>query len=955
MKNDYAKKLVAYKIEFDKVSAERARLSREYEEKLKEIGNVESANKRAQDNYAMDLSNYEKALKEYENKVSKLESDYDAEYNDYLKKLSDYESKKLKASIEYEKTYNDIAYKNAEARRIYLEEKAKVEAENKKLKENYDKEVADIKAANEKAKKEYEDKLAKWKAEKIKTENTVKTKDLIDSVLTNKIDELKKKGVNITVGREELTLVDGTSGKISEADARAKLSELGKVKLAELDKAEKAKASGDATNKEYSDRVNTVKNELSGLSNIKVTYTNGGVVGNVGSDISELNKKLEQAKGLNKLAGKLNEINSKIFEHDKGVISKLKAAGVSETDANTIYNKKTTVSASEFTGELEALKKKESFTDTEMDNFISKITAKLDTAKATVDKAIKAAKSGGTGEALDDAEYDKKWAEFQEKIKEYNKEYNKESDKLISSAVDNYIEYFKQYRDVFDKDVAKLRNKTKMRYVSSTGDVTFYKTRSRDPFFDTVGKFLSNTASSKSKSWVESPVMEIGTIPSDKEGLDFQYSRVKLGSGATLTVEYEISEGDELTDREKNKIVFYSDSSGVNISKPVKKIRYTYRNIGSYESDGSIVMVLTNNLASPSIAYFNNSNSESRSRDTLPDHYINRSDIIKTYHEKPVIQYEYDVEMLDSNGEVLKRGVKYYEDNKLIIKPVSEKTESLFWGNIVSSGLTTNGLNMSTFKLLGKNKPVDWDSRVDEHSEGKYTVVNSSKYRIYSSRFPSISYFNSGGEFVYFGLSDSDNYDEPTLKEKPTFNYTRKNKPIEVLETIPNNTSLDIPIKTPTPLSFTTINPVKVVYKYKETFTEKEPTPPSTKPTPDETTVHYKPLPKEPIPTIPPGKTLIPNTQPTAPIKPTKPLPPIPPTLNPTPTAITPPTLNLPPLPTKPWEPDQPIEPRLSKTISLALTLNEYTLKEPKLSHASSFAVKHKLASFANSFRLRKL
>ena len=948
VKSDYARKLAAYKLEFDKVSLERAKLVAEYETKLKENAAVELGNKSGADKYAKDLANYERELKEYESRVSKIESDYDAEYSAYLKKLSDYEGKKLKASMEYEKIYNDIAYENAEARRIYLEEKAKIEAENKMLKENYEKEVADIKAANEKAKKEYDEKLVKWKVEKIKVENTVKTKDLIDSVLTGKIDELKKKGVNITVGREEVTEVDGTNGKISEADARAKLSELGKVKLAELDKAEKAKVSGDAINKEYSDRVASVKNELSGLSNIKVTYTNGGVVGNVGSDISELNKKLEQAKSLNKLAGKINEINSKISEHDKGVVSKLKAAGVS--DAEGVYNKKTVVSMSEFTGELEALKKKESLSDAEIDKFISKISTKLDTAKATVDKAIKAAKSGGSGEALDDVEYDKKWAEFQEKIKEYNKE----SDKLINSPLDNTSEFLKQHKDVFDKNITRLRNKTKMRYVSSTGDVTFYKPRPYDPIFRNTGNFFLYTASAKDKFWEESNNMEQGVIHSDKEGLDIQYSRVKLGKGATLTVEYEIPDGEELKDKDRDRVVMYSENNGNKEIKPVKKVRYTFRNVGSYEPDGSLVMLLTNNLASNFIAYFNNSNKENRA-DVEHDHFIDKSVIINSYHEKPLVQYEYEVELLDASGNPLKRGVKYYENNNLTIKPVNKGLGYDYSGDVVSEGLTANGTNMKTYSHLGENKPNDWDTRTDEHSVNTVSISDISKYTTRSYRFASMDWLKGSNKFKYSGYSESDSYSEPTLKEKPTFNYTRKNTPIQVLETIPNTTNLGIPIKTPTPSSFTTINPVKVVYKYKETFTEKEPTPSSTKPTPDEATVHYKPLPKEPVPTMPPGKTTIPDTPPTPPIKPTKPLPPTPPTLNPTPTAITSPTLNLPPLPTKPWEPDTPIEARLPKTINLNLTLNEYTLRPLKLSHASSLTIKHKLASYANSFQLRKL
>ena len=892
----------------------------------------------------MDLANYEGDLKEYESQVSKIERDYDAEYNAYLKKLSDYESRKLKASMEYEKTYNDIAYKNAEARRIYLEEKAKIEAENKMLKENYEKEVADIKAANEKAVMEYNEKLAKWKADKIRVENTVKTKDLIDSVLKGKIDELKKKGVNITVGRDEVTEVDGSSGKISEAQALEKLKELSRVKLAELDRAEKSKVSGDATNKEYSDRVATVKNELNSLSNIKVTYTNGGVVGNVVSDISELNKKLEQAKAFNKLAGKIDELNSKISEHDKGIVGKLKAAGVSENDANTIYSKKTVVPLSEFSGELEALKKKESLSDSDIDAFISKVTTRLDTAKATVDKAIKAAKSGGTGEALDDVEYDKKWAEFQEKIEKFNR---------VNNEIRSFTgHFFRGNSKIFNRDIALYKNVADVVVKSTKGDVTYYEGKDVGNSFRNEVALMS---SPRDPNWKVSNKLSFGNAG------DVNYARLKLAKDASITFDLNFP-SDHLIKNDYNKEVSYFKTvNGKKVLTSIKTMRFTITNNGTLDPDGSSIFYLMNNPASPIISAY------------TPGYMINGKldnngliDISSRYNE-PYNNYTYSYEYLDENGDKVSFGFKHLDANGNLDDYISDKTYdnvSYYGFNSDKTIIDANGHKSHPYEDFGDKKPENWDSNTNskmivhdrENNKGGYIFTRSVKNFENKGRYTFTNKSNLVNRRELQGSNIAfDNNWEEKLDNFPTFPYTRKNTPVEVLETIPNTTNIDIPVKTPIPSSFTTINPVKVVYKYKETFTEKEPISKPDKPVPDETTVHYKQLPKEPIPTKQPNKTLLPETPPVAPIKPTIPLPPTAPIEPKTPTPIIPPILNLPPLPQKPWEPDQLIEPKLPKTINLTVTINEYVLKEAKISHANSLAIKHKLASFANSFQLRKL
>lgn len=507
--------------------------------------------KARQDKYKEDYAAYEKKLASYNAEVSKIESEYQKAYDNYLKAMSEYNKKVLASSIKYETEYNKVADKNTTAYAKYLEDKARIEKENAEARVNYDKEVANIKAVNEKAKKEYEEALAKWKAEKVTTENTVKTKDLIDTALTGKIDELKKQGVNVVVGREEITEVDGTNGKVSEDDANRKLKELTAGKIAELESASKTQAANDATNKDYISKVFSVKAELAKIMGIKVNYTDGGKLTDVSAAKNELDQKLAQAKLAGKLAGKLVELNTAIKAHDAGVVEKLKAGGIDAAKAADIYSKKTVVDVSSLTTEYNNLMKKADLSETDINAFVSKVNGELDKAKESISKAINKVNSPSSGTELDDVEYEKKLVDYKEELRKFNANLNK-----------NYVATEGIRRDLsdmlsFDKDRSK--NKTDMKVTVLDGKVEWVQAKN--------GVLQDRDQLTERGIW---SVVNSQTFGSTGK---VEYTPFIMHRGAKVQVDYTFKDGSEFLDPKdtKYRMVFYKIVNGQKVAVPAKK------------------------------------------------------------------------------------------------------------------------------------------------------------------------------------------------------------------------------------------------------------------------------------------------------------------------------------------------------------------------------------------------
>lgn len=102
----------------------------------------------------------------------------------------------------------------------YEAEKYHVKKENERLKADYLKRVADIREQNRQNQETYKKRLAEWENKKRIAETTVKTKELTDDRIKNRVSEVKGKGVDVSLGNEEVVEVDGTTGSVSEADAK---------------------------------------------------------------------------------------------------------------------------------------------------------------------------------------------------------------------------------------------------------------------------------------------------------------------------------------------------------------------------------------------------------------------------------------------------------------------------------------------------------------------------------------------------------------------------------------------------------------------------------------------------------------------------------------------------------------------------------------------------------------
>ena len=969
LNSDYARKLADYKHEFERITRERARLTEEYNKKLRDNSLILENNKRAQDKYKEDYAAYEKKLATYNVEVSKIESDYQNSYQNYLKQLSDYNKKLLNSSIKYEKEYNVVVNKNREAYVKYLEDKARIESENKTLKENYEKEVADIKAANEKAKKEYEERLAKWKEAKIKTENTVKTKDLIDSVLTIKIDELKKKGVNVTVGREEVTEVDGTNGKITEADANKKLKELSAVKIAELDRANNTKSNNDARDKEYNDKVTNIKSELAKIMGIKINYIDGGKVTDINSAKNELDQKLNYVKLAGKLAGKLTELNTAIRAYDSGIVDKLKAGGVEAGRAQDLYSKKTVVNTSDLATEYNNLLKKADLSDSDINSFVSKVNAKLNEAKATITKAINKSNSPSGGTELDDTEYDKKLDEYKAKIREWN-EHRNDHFSYLNLALTSDLD------DMHNISKGGVTNGSNITLVNTTGNVTFYKPINFSKSDSNVGDYLMHHAHTDSTKFPQVSNLTWGTTGA------VDYTRVKLGRGASITFDYKLKSGKDMFDnsRKENRMVTYRVINGQPVLTNAKTLRLKVTNNGSQVTrDGSTIAYFFNDLIEEAMFAY----STTRDWDNLEG-----KDSLSDMMHKYIYDYTTEYELLDEEGNVLSVGMKSFDARKeddlsnseprWTIRSALEMKQKIayLWGDKHVDGVVDHNVDIDHGSShFSREKPGNWDdldssrwiindttthdkmvpakvslrSQFYEDKDFNYKVEGL-RHPTYNPNGSDYNHSDRVGGFRFLSKVDR-------VRTVPTFNYTRKNTSISTLSEIAGNQVIDVPIKTlDSKVVNVNVNPVKVVYKYKETFTEKEPGKPPVKPVPDEADVRYKPLPKEPVPDKVPGKVDITEKPPKEPVKPNKPTLPEPPVKPGNSNKIIEnPTLELPELPKKPWEPDKAIEPRLPKTGKFSVIINEYKLKESKVSHADSLAIKHKLASYANSFTLRKL
>lgn len=1074
LNDDYDRKVSEYKKEFDRVSKERSRLTLEYETLLKNFKLENDFNKAVSERYENDLKEYNKKLETYNNEVSKIEVDFKNAMDEYNRKLSEYNLKKSKSDTDYEKLKNDILARNKkvledyekqkseilssnkkaqsdyeklkseiearnkkaqyeyekqksqvsasnkqilndydkkkaqiekenlDARNKYEANKARIEKENAAKKANYESEVAAIKAENESKDAEYKKAITEWKNKK-KISEVIKTKDLVNSTLDAKIEEAKGAGVKVNVGSDEVVELDGTNGKLSEADATKKLNEMVATRVNEL-----KKAVSDATNvvnasKDYNDHVNVIKSELTKIKNVVINYSDVGNITDVDKAKKDLDASLARVKMLSKLATKVSEVNDKIKNYNSSILNELRSAGVN--DVNEVYGNSKVIPSTDFEQEYGTLVAKSDLSDSDIDTYISKIEDRLEASKESVRKAIRNGNTPRGGTVLSESEYNRKLEEYKSKVREWNAHRNDHF------AYAN-IAFESDLNDTYKISKNGLNNKTNIDFVSSTGNVTYYvpKNFSSSDNPNDIGDYLAFHSHIENTSFSRASRLTFGTTGTT------DYSRIKLGVDASITVAYTLKNGNDIFDNncKENRTVTYKIVNGRKVLTNVKTIRMKFTNNGSEATrDGSTIAYLMNNLREALIAAYTTTQDweGERGRDNVSGLYR------KVLHD---LTYEY--ELLDEDGERLNVGLKEFEEidedkpltgepKYTIIDPTTiprDRSTLYLWGDKGSNldvynnvGFITNS-NDSSFV-----EPSNWDSIrsarwihefISESRPGhiglrvKY-FNNKDWIDKVEGRYDN-SVYHAGNRITVAGIIASS---KPIL-EAPTFNYTKagSDTPITVASIVRGGPSYNVGIgKVASSENSIIIRKPKVVYKYNEVFTEVEPKAPVKKPTPDSASVTYTPLPKPPVDKVIPSRPSVPNLpdEPVlekVPVKPVDKLIPNEPTLEKVPDKVTsvgnPPTLpvkpNLPIKPTKPLKPNvngpvdkpkldlpdlpkEPVKPTLPikptdnvEDKVFKVVKNEYVLVSEKSrlsSSSNSITVKKPIASFANSFTIRVL
>lgn len=772
----------------------------------------------------------------------------------------------------------------------YEAEKYHVKKENERLKADYLKRVADIREQNRQNQETYKKRLAEWENKKRIAETTVKTKELTDDRIKNRVSEVKGKGVDVSLGNEEVVEVDGTTGSVSEADAKKRLDTLVNDRLAKLKTIEANGTKAGAQNKEYQDYVNKIKGELGKLSNVKVNYTNGDPVTNVAAAKGELDKKLAQAKQKEKLAAKIKELNAKIDQYESTIVNKLKQGGLSDSNAQSSFSKKK--SLSDFKNEVNTLVNKADVTDQDIAKLSSDVEAKLREAESSIQKVINKANSPSTGTELDDAEYDRKLSEYKDKIRAFNANRNKKYNAYdgIRNDMSDILS--------FDRDGAK--NKTNMVIRQKSGDVTFYRGKNYSVGDKVTTDWMNVTYTSALPESGSQVISSTGKV---------EYSPVKLGRNASVTIDYTMKDGSTLLDPNdtNHRMVLYKVVDGKRVPAKAKTMRWTITNHGTARADGSSFLFATNDIASPLNFVFTTNNGD-------------ETENISGKFDQGYLNYSYEFEFLDETGARLSVGNKVYDEvdpdsydgSKVSynIEPASEKYPTLsrsYWWELEyrGNGLHEGNHNLTYgwgYKNSSLTMPSNWSDIQPSKEYNGYKDTNNDdygfKYRYDEVKFgpreeylatdgrgtgvltegetynPGSRYFIRRSEAAWSGLSRENDGFVPL----EPFRYTRKNAAVSTVGKLSGTVTIDVPIGTTSPYNpgaDGNVRPVKVVYKYKETFTQDPPGKPTDTDIPNEADVHYlkdpnPPLAK-PLPTPPTPKNV-----PNEPAKIPQPTPPIP-------------------------------------------------------------------------------
>ena len=886
---EYTENVNKYKAEFERITKERNRI----------LSESNATNKAIQDKYKAELQRYNEAVKRYTDEIVRIDREYNEAMGEYDRLLSEFKVKKDKAVNDYEKQKHDIEERNKQAQELYEKtkaevvayntnmtkqyeaEKSRVKEENAKLKREYDNRVKDIRSENERKQKEYDEALKAWNDEKKQVESTVKTKEFTSGNLAKKIEDAKANGLVVQSGAEKVTEIDTGS----ESDAKRKAEELNDDEIKKLDASiseyNKKKAANDA----YTKSIDGLKSDFGRLKNIKVNYVDG----NGSADVVKLREKLEQARQVDRLIGKMKELNERIKAYDDRIKEQLKAAGLSDDKVNDTYNKKVTVDTSDLVQEYNNLIGKQGLSDSDIETFANKVNSKLISIKSSVDKAIKKAKAPETGTVVDEATYDSEVAKFRKEINKYD-----EIDEKIYGAENGFN---RDFQNIYGGSTGYI-HKGPVNVIKTTGDVTFYKGKTVTSISNYTTTLI-RSGSPRNTDWEMSDALSFGDVGGDA------IARVKLAKGASITFEYEFQDGSELKNNDSRQTITYKLVNGEKVKKNVKKIRYTLTNNGTVEPDGSGVFYIKKDLTSPFAAVYS---PNSQANEVRPGSLLNISG--EWAKATPMVSYKYEQSYHDEDGDRLTIGARWLDlngDDASIVSIKDRKSSEYYSFNGVS------------YANLGESEPANWKTIEDEKSIKSTSSVSDETGTVYTNSAAMIrgkAVYDATAKGQWTSIIEQPLFRRyPPAKARPKLGYTLGYMPIEVMRTFDVNKTLDVIVNKSEGVgdNTVTVSPTKVVYKYKDVFDKPEPNKPVMETIPDETSVKYLDEPKAPVLKDEPKVPVLENApldvedvgpEPVKPTKkeyPQKPVEPI------KPNEIT--DIKLPELPTEPTKPVLPQKP----------------------------------------------
>lgn len=749
----------------------------------------------------------------YKNDAGKIASQNQEALNKYQQESEAVAKENKEALAKYEAELARVKASNAEKERANEEARNKVLEANQKAQNDFDKATAAIASERQKLAADYQAQVDRVNAENRARISAVESENrALEADYQEKLGNYNRELFNITkANTEKKTQYEADLARATSENARIDAENKKAQADYEAEKAATEKANAEAKAKYEADKAEYEK--------AKKNY-------DYAVEIAETVKTYSM--------GPDNDVIQKI--RDEGFIDGPER--VVEIDLTNVEDGKRHEAYMQAEAQYKA--------DTK------KVEAEIESAKAKI------AAGGSSSSGVSKEEYDKAKAEWVAKAREFKGKLEATQAANLSDPK-TFATQFIMYMDKVigrDEESRKNLNKHTMTFEKSSSKVRYLTTQN----YDTLQEAMRIGMDPQNPSYKDSATPIQGTMGK------INYYAVAIPKGESVTVEYRLTDGSayQKTATKDNppffSFVAHKDSNtdkhfDVSETKNLDKIKITYKNTGSLNGDGDVVVFFANDTGIPLYTGISDMASEPGTRVFPGDSVPNR-----------INSYDYAVEFLDKENTRLAPAMLMFEtfdkpeDHNGIISGLHYRTQKSLNTTYANAATTEkvsiakdadieeHGVSFSNNYELIKdvpNLPADWKN-THSYMDVK-TGFEDGLYKLHNNNYDK-------------SLSDKGRHIEPTkysVSHIATRYYMTGEDGVGYYvmpEPVPAFTMKE-------PVS-TTITPVRYVIKFKQDLTTTEPTDPQA-PSYNEVPVAPTSKPKVDLPTEP--------TYETAPEKPNRP------------------------------------------------------------------------------------